>query len=302
MRKIFITGGSGFVGGHLINRSLGKWQVSTNYYQHKVDLSGCDWVQLDLRRHGKVAKVLDQVRPDVVIHQAAMSNLDECEKHPHKARATNVNATLFLAEWCQKASVRLVFLSSDMVFNGEKGNYYETDPVGPLGLYAEPKVESERLIRECCRDHIIIRTALVYGKPVGGGTSFTEWMENRLRQDKEIQLYTDQYRTPVLVNNLAEVLLELAQGDFVGTLNVGGPDKTDRFSFGQKFCRIGGFDETLLIPIAMKSGLKFLAPRPRDLSLDVSKAKSILKTRLLGIDEGLKAMFLDNSKKWHRCT
>lgn len=291
MKRIFITGGSGFVGGHLLNQAVGKWQVSTNYFQHSINLPGYDWVQLDLRQHDEVVQVLKHVQPDVVIHQAALSNLDLCEQRRDEAQATNVEATAFLADWCQRTCTRLIFLSSDMVYDGEKGNYCETDPVRPLGVYAMTKVQGENEVRKYCRNHVVIRTALVYGKPIGGGGSFTEWMERRLRQGIEVPLYTDQYRTPILVNNLAEVLLELAGGDFRGTLNVGGPDKTDRFNFGQKYCRFGGFDETLLRPIVMRDGPPLSAPRPRDLSFDISKAKSVLKTGLLGIDEGLKVLF-----------
>jgi len=291
MKKLLITGGSGFVGGHLINQSNGKWRVTTNYHKHQIDLPGCEWMHLDLKDTDKVAKVLEHVQPNVVLHLAALSNLDFCEQHQDIAYATNVEATAFLAEWCQNASVRLVFLSSDMVYDGEKGNYCESDAVGPLGVYAQTKVRGEDEIRTRCRNHVIVRTALVYGKPVGGGTSFTEWVEQRLRQGQKVPLYTDQYRTPILVNNLADILLEIAEGDFIGTLNVGGPDKTDRFYFGRKYCRFSGLNENLLKPIAMNNGPHLYARRPRDLSFDISKARSVLKIRLLGINEGLRIIF-----------
>jgi dTDP-4-dehydrorhamnose reductase len=291
MKKLFITGGSGFVSGHLVHQSIGKWRVTTNYYKHPIAWPGIDSFYLDLNQQEKVAQVFDQLKPDVVLHQAALSNLDFCEQYPDKARTTNVEATAFLAKWCQSASARLVFLSSDMVYDGERGNYCENDPVRPLGIYAMTKVQGEYKIRELCCNYAIIRTALVYGKPIGGGSSFTEWMERLLRQGQQVPLYTDQYRTPILVNNLAEVLLEISEGDFVGTLNVGGPDKMDRYRFGQKYCHLGGFDDTLLRPITMSNGLPLLTRRPSDLSFNITKAESILKTKLLGIDEGLNLLF-----------
>ena len=199
MKKLFITGGSGFVGGHLVSQANYKWKVTINYYQHPTEWSDIDSFNLDLNKQDKVTQFLDRLRPDVVLHQAALSNLDYCEQHPYKAHATNVEATALIAEWCQSASARLVFLSSDMVFDGEKGNYCESDP--------------------------------------------------------------------------------------------GGPEKIDRYRLGQMYCRVGGFDESLLRPITMSSGPPLLSRRPRDLSFNITKAKSVLSTKLLGIKEGLDVLF-----------
>ena len=295
MKKIFITGASGFLGGHLYQLAKNNWQVYGSYYQNSPERVPDSWVQMDLKNPSHVKSFLKEIQPQVIIHTAAISNLDVCEEHPDLSENINVRATENLAEYAADLGIRLVYTSSDMVFNGTGRFYKEIDTALPLAVYGQHKKRSEEIVQSKCNSWVNARVALIYGRPLTGGSSFSQWMEHRLKNGEKVTLFQDQYRTPILVNNLAETLLELAESDYCGTLHLGGSNRIDRFSFGQQLCRICGYDEKLLKATSMYD-IQPKAPRPTDVSLDISKAQSFLSTKLLSTAEGLQRMAGDQLK------
>ena len=291
MKTLLITGGSGFLGGHLIRQSTQKYSVVTTFFKNEVKIGGCQWYHLDLKRTESIHNMLNRVHPELIIHQAGISKLDYCEEHPQEAFAVNVVATRQIIDWSKKSETRFIFLSSDMVYGGDTGNYKESGAINPLGVYAKNKAQAEEDIRKVSSNHVILRSSLIFGKPVGGGTSFTEWMEMNLRKGRTIPLYTDQYRRPILVENLVQIILEMLENDVTGTYNVGGDNILDRYTFGQKYCYYGGFDESLLVPTFMDEGPDLKAKRPKNLSMDLTKIKSVLKTKIMNIDDSLRNLF-----------
>jgi len=237
----------------------------------------------------KVHDTMVAFRPDVIIHAAANSNLDSCERDQNMTYAVNVESTRYLNEAAVLLGSRLIFVSSDMVFDGEKGNYRETDPVFPISIYGQSKVMSEDILIGGGVNAVIARAALIYGRPVTGGSSFLVWLENQLKAGSTVSLYDDQFRTPVLVNNLAEALLELAENDFTGIIHLGGTNRIDRLTFGRQLCAAAGYNAGLLHAGSMFLS-KPIAPRPADVSLNTDKAASVLQTRLLNTTEGLQRM------------
>ena len=274
------------MGGHLLWQAADKWEIHTTFFKTPPVSCTGRWHQIDLTQANKATELLQIIKPDAVIHTAANSNLDACEKDTGLASAINLEATKTLANECAKRSIRFIFTSSDMVYDGEKGFYKETDPAVPISFYGKTKLDAENAIVQIGGDYAIVRVALIYGKPAGGGNSFSEWMEKMLRSRQTVPLFTDQYRTPILVNNLAEALLELAINDFIGIMNLGGTERIDRYSFGKKYCRIFNYDEDLLNPCSMHN-VEQTAPRPKDISMNVELAQQVLKTDLLDIDDGL---------------
>jgi dTDP-4-dehydrorhamnose reductase len=289
MKKILLTGSSGFLGGHVYQQGKNRYEICPIYFHNKPIDAPATWRCLDLADQSALMASLEQIQPDIVIHSAAISNLDTCEANPDFAHHVNVDATSYLAEYAARNAVRLIFISSDMVFNGEKGMYSEDEPVSALAVYGKTKILAEELIRKKCSNYAILRSALIYGKPAINGTSFSEWIRKRLEKEEKVTLYIDQYRTPILAENLAEAILELAEHDFVGTLHLAGPNRVDRLTFGRQLCQAGNYDENLLQSATIKEGC-FAAPRPVDVSLCIKKAQSILATRFLSTEEGLERM------------
>ncbi len=291
MKTLLITGASGLLGGHLFAQAMSRkrWRVVPHYHQHGVEAMSRNGVCCDLSRRQHVDALLKTVTPDIILHTAAISNLDVCEQEPNRAFVINSDLPCWLALYAGKTGARLIHLSSDMVFDGSKGRYHERDAVSPLSLYGQSKVKSEARILNECRNAVVARSALIYGRPCYGGTSFSMWMEQRLRHNEPVPLYRDQYRSPILVNNLAAALLELVDCDFNGLIHLGGGERCDRYSFGVAFCRILKYDRNLLQATSMFDA-HTPARRPRDVSLDVSRAASLLHTELLDVKDGIKRL------------
>jgi dTDP-4-dehydrorhamnose reductase len=284
--RLLVTGGSGFVGGHMASAARNTWTVFATFHTHPFSIRGVTPVSLDLRDKNHIQNMIRQVKPKVVIHCAAYSDVDACQKDPELAFRINTESARVLGEAAEAAGSRLIYVSSDMVFDGDRGDYKESDPTHPINIYGESKLAGEGEVKMSCSDAVIARTALVYGSSVHDGHSFSEQLIQRIKHGGTVSLFHDQFRTPILVQNLVEALLELAGIDFRGSIHLGGAERTDRYTFGLKLAELNGLSTDKIKPVSMDE-TPLPAPRPRDASFNISKAKSLLKTRFLGCQEGL---------------
>ncbi len=286
MKKILITGGSGFVGGHLLAQAQTSYEVHALYNKNPSQIKNIVTHQFDLSDVSQIRNILDNITPDIIIHTAAIANLDQCEENPYAAVLVNLKATEALANWAHKTGTRFIFTSTDMVFDGVNGNYTESDPPNPISLYSNTKVSAEQFIVANISNYVIARVALVYGIGITQQTSFFEKMIKELKNGKKITLFYDQFRSPILVNNLAEALLELVENDFVGIIHLAGKERISRWDFGLKTCHILGLPSQNIIKASMFDfvGAAF---RPQDISFNIDLAKKILKVKLLSCNEGL---------------
>jgi dTDP-4-dehydrorhamnose reductase len=299
MKTLLVTGASGLVGGHAAVRASGRFWVWAAYGSHPVSFPNVQSIALDLSDERSIRSVFERVRPDILIHCAAWSKLDECERNPRQSQKINVTATQILAELCAESGVpdrsefqdksgcRMIFTSSDMVFDGNRGNYSESDEPNPIQLYGRQKLEAERKIARVLKYHAIARLALVYGKSLNGGRSFSGEIVEKLERGDGVTLFTDQFRTPILVQNAADGLVELAEHAFTGIVHLGGPERISRFEFGAKLVEARGLPKSLIQPRLMAE-IPSDAPRPKDVSLDTSLARRTLSIRFVGVDEGVK--------------
>ena len=221
-----------------------------------------------------------------------MASVDACEDQPQLAREINYDATCQLTNLSEKLKSRLIFISSDVVFDGIKGDYREEDQPRPMNIYAQMKRDSEKYILQNHRNAVIIRPALFYGVALGGRRSFTETMLAQLRAGKNITTFTDQYRTPIPVNDLARAIWEVVQHDYQGILHLGGTQKVNRYEVGIMLCDLFQLNKELLIPVK-SAEVQLKTPRPLDCSLNIALAKSILKTQFSDCFTGLQIAFHD---------
>ena len=289
MKRILVSGASGLLGGHVCKLALPQWQVTACYWQNRPEQEAGEWRKIDFTDYTSLKTVLAGIAPDVVVHSAANSNLDACEKEPETAYRVNTHTVENLVRLSVETGFRLIFVSTDMVFDGSGSMYRETDPVSPISVYGTTKVDAESFILKTGANAVIVRSALIYGRAVTGGTSFSIWLEDKLSRREPVALYRDQYRTPVLVSNLARVILELADNFVTGILHLGGKDRVDRYTFGKALCEIAGHDPGLLTSGSMHDH-RVVAPRPVDVSLNIDRALSVLQTPVLGIEDGLHEM------------
>ncbi len=276
---VLITGISGYVGQGLARHPAlaNAGRVVGTYLQQPVSFPGIETVQLDLTAPHAVRDLWAAVRPDVVIHTAA--NFRE----PALLVQSIVHGTQQVCEATRAQGARLIHLSSDVIFDGEHAPYTEQAPPAPITSYAQAKADAEAVVRAAgLAAWVMVRTSLVTG--LTPADPRTRWVWESVRMGRPITLFTDEYRCPVWVEDLAGALLELVWNDFGGVLNVAGPQRLSRYEFGVRLCRCAGLDPAgITADVVANSGLT----RPRDCSLDISLAQRLLRTRLRSVDKGL---------------
>lgn len=269
--RVIVTGASGFVGGYLTAaiRAAGH---------EALEAGRAGRVRLDLTEPATVARALLEARADAVIHGAAIGDPRLCEADPAEARRVNVDGTRAVVDACAAAGVRLVFLSTEQVFDGTQAPYREDAAVNPQHEYGRNKVEGERLAAALSGRGVVARVSLVYGRSPNPARSASDQVIVALREGKRPRLFTDEIRTPVHVADVASTLAELATMDSPPRIvHIAGPDRMSRYDFGAALARQHGLDPGQ-IDGALQSSVISSPARPRDLSLDTTLARRILRS------------------------
>jgi len=270
MKKLLITGGSGFLGFNLCTIAKNSWDVYCTAFSHAADVPGCTVLPVNLTVYSQVKKLFKQVQPDAVIHTAAQSQPNVCQSSPQEAYNINVRATIALAGLCADRAIPFVFTSTDLVFDGKHAPYSEKDPVSPVNIYGEQKAIAELEINKCHPGPAICRMPLMFGDPSPGSGGFLQSILQNLQRRNPVYLFVDEYRTPVSAQTAAAGLL-LVTDSFSGIIHLGGRERIARYEFGIKVAGYCGFDKSLIKPLSQKD-LPAPAPRPPDVSLNSAKA------------------------------
>lgn len=290
MKQILITGASGLVGSHLIRRAAGRFDALGLFQSFAPRGLPGRFAPCDLTDEASVASQLAAFRPDIVIHCAAMADSDRCQAEPALARRLNVDATRIVARLARQAGAKLVFLSTDVLFDGRKGApYVEDDAPKPLSIYAQTKVEAEGIVRSEAGSWATIRTSLIYGPSPRGNRGVDERLGIAIRAGRPIRLFVDEFRAPISAANLADAILELAGSPHTGVFHIVGGERLSRYDIGMTIARHFGWP-TATIEAKRIAEVPMDPPRPADLALDTGKARAVLKTRLLGLREGLEQL------------
>ncbi|MFQ6087501.1 MAG: dTDP-4-dehydrorhamnose reductase [Candidatus Methanofastidiosia archaeon] len=276
--KILLTGGSGALGRAISHRYQKEHKIFKTFCENPLK----DGIRLDIQNSGKIESLVESLKPQVVIHTAAFTNVDLCELERRKAFGINVLGTENIVNACLQEDVKLIFLSTDFIFNGEKGRYEESDKPNPINYYGKTKLLAEHRVRKL-EYYLILRTSVLYGNY---GWNFVKWVITELSNEREIKIVQDQHNSPTLQENLAEMIFSLI--DEKGIFHTAGSERISRFEFARKIAKIFELDDSLIKPIKSKD-LKQTAKRPRDSSLCVCKLKK-LGVEVFGVEEGLKRM------------
>ncbi len=283
--KLLITGGSGFLGSTIARIAADDFRVYATYNSHPYQISDCKLVPLDIRNKSRVFSVFNEINARLVIHTAALANVDYCEVHAEEAWQTNVVGTENVALAAREIGAKLLYISTDSVFDGKKGMYDEEDIPRPVNIYGKTKLEGESRVQHCLPDSSIIRTAF-YGWGPSAAPSLANWVVNGLRKGENLKMFTDVFFSPIYVNNLVEVMVEMYRKGLSGTHHVGGKERCSKYAFGLEIARAFGLSEALISPASICE-VPFKAPRPADLSLNIAKVSRLVNTKLLGVREGI---------------
>jgi len=270
-KRLLVSGGSGFLGWNVCVTALSQgWRVTAVRHNNPVLIQGVDEYECDLREQDSVAQMISAVRPDAVIHAAALANPNSCETQPQDSYAANVTATCNLSKLCADAGIPMVFTSTDLVFDGEHAPYAEDSATAPLMVYGRHKVEAENAV--LAAGGIVCRMPLMFGRRDSVPAGFIGPWFDKLAAGESLTLFVDEYRTPVSGGVAARgLLLGLAELSGGAVLHLGGPQRISRYDFGLLFCKVFGFDAALIEPVPMNS-IRMAAPRARDVALDSSRA------------------------------
>jgi dTDP-4-dehydrorhamnose reductase len=270
MKKLLITGASGFLGWNLCQLAQREWQVYGTYLSHSLNIPNINILKVNLTDFQEIKEIFHQIQPAAVIHTAAQSQPNFCQTHPEESHAINVEASSNIAGLCADYNIPCVFTSTDLVFDGLNAPYSETDAVCPVNLYGEQKVMAEAAMLKRYPMTAVCRMPLMFGMATPTATSFIQPFMQTLKEGKELKLFIDEFRTPVSGKTAAKGLL-LALEKVNGIINLGGKERISRFDFGKLLVEVFQLPSTELKACRQKD-VKMAAPRPSDVSLDSSQA------------------------------
>jgi dTDP-4-dehydrorhamnose reductase len=273
---MLVTGGSGYLGDWVVRLARDAWDVTATCFSHAPDAPGATWRRLDLRDAEAVTALVNSVQPAVIVHTAAANPGPAAD-----FEAVNVDGTRHIAGAAARVGARLIHVSTDVIFDGERGAYTEADVPHPITDYGRSKAAAEAEVRASGVESVTVRTSLIYGWRPRLDRN-TRWILESLRTGTAISLFTDELRNPIWVESLAAALVELAGLACVGALNVAGAQVLSRYELGVRLARFHGADPAPIIAASSReSGLV----RPLDCTLDLSRARRLLKTPLPGVDD-----------------
>lgn len=293
--KILITGANGFLGYYIAEQLLAKKYsvIATGKGECRLPFThdlNFQWVTMDFTDPFSIHDVFEKIKPDVVIHSGAMSKPDECEKDQMKAYLVNVEGTVQLLINSEDLKSFFVFLSTDFVFDGERGMYKEEDAVGPVNYYGRTKLEAEEAVKEYEHDWAIVRTVLVYGKNHSGHSNILKIVREKLEKGEEYSVFDDQVRTPTYVEDLAKGIVSIIEKKATGVFHLSGKDVLTPYQMTIKTAEHLNLDSSIIKKVTA-ANFNQPAKRPLKTGFIIDKAREKLGYEPISFEEGLKKTF-----------
>ena len=284
--KVLVTGCSGILGSALWVSIRENFETYGTYSKHKVEVKGCATMQLDITDARKVTALIKKISPEFIVHSAALVGVNACEHSPELAEKINCKGTENIAKASIKQNSKLLYVSTDYVFDGKKGMYREDDETIPINVYGKTKLKGEKTALKA--DACIIRTSIHGWNIFPERPSFTSWVIEALKSQKIIDVFDDQFNSIMLVNNLAEFVEEAIKTEKKGVYHIAGNERISKSDFAMKIAKIFGLDRSLINPVKTRENLK--ATRPMDVSLSIAKAKKEFSSRAFDAEQGIMIM------------
>jgi len=285
-RRLLVTGGSGLLGANMALAARDRYQVFASYLRHPIALSGIECFRLDLLDRRELRRQFERIVPDVVVHCAALTDLDLCQSNPELAHHVNVVTADHVAQICAVYGCSMVHISTDSVFDGRRPPYGEEDVPNPVNVYAESKLASERVVADRKTDSLILRVNL-FGLNVQNKQNLAEWILFKLSAREKINGWTDVVFSPLLANDLANMIIQMLDHGLTGLYHVASRDACSKYDFACKLAHLTGLDSELIVPCSIHD-LSLTTPRPLNTTLNVAKVERDLGQRMPTIDMGLR--------------
>ena len=288
--KVLIIGSNSLVGSTLYNYAKDSFELYHTFYNKKINSENSTRVDL-VKESQNILDLIEKIRPSFVIHTVGYPNVDFCEKNKDAAYFLHVTITEKIAQTCASVGAKLLYFSTDAVFDGKQDKkYVESDLTNPLSYYGKTKLAAEKVLIEASRNNVVFRTTVIYGQY--SKSRFTNWVLNNLKQNKPVPAFTDQFNTPTLVDDLCKAILHIPDLDLSGIYHAAGKTCLSRYDFALKLARKFNYNEKLIVP-TISSTVNQVAPRPRNGCLDATRLEKALGFEFSEIDRGLN--FMQNS-------
>jgi dTDP-4-dehydrorhamnose reductase len=292
MRKknMLITGVSGLLGNNLARYFRDKCEILGLYNAHQVTIAGTNVERCDLTDAANIGRIITEFKPQILIHCAGLTNIDQCQEDKKTATKLNVLATKNTVKEVIDKEVYLIYISTDAVYEGAKGNYSENDHINPQNYYGRTKYEGElEVLRK--ESALVLRTNF-FGSNVQNKKSLAEWILGELKAKRRINAFKDAYFSSIYTMELAKVIDISIEKNLRGVHNCGSADSCSKYVFALKIAGIFGLDKTLVTPISIED-FEFRARRGKNLTLNVNKLQKGLDYELPTLNHSVEAFYSD---------
>ena len=272
-KKLLLTGASGFLGYHLLRVFAADWEIYGITNSTHIDFAAATAVKCDITNYIELGNYIDDIEPDAVIHTAAIADANFCQNNKELSFSVNVDASKNLAGICCDFQIPFAFTSTDLVFDGKKGMYTEADDKNPLSVYGEQKAVAEDEILNIYAEATVFRLPIMFGNPNANSGNYLHKFITQLKAGETATLFNDEYRSVCGAQSIAKGLHQLL-GKTSGILHLAGNERLSRFEFGMKAIDSFGLNRELVKQMSQKEIVN-MAPRPADVSLNISKAVSL---------------------------
>jgi len=290
MTKILFTGATGLLGKYFIAKKPPKYRLFGTFYKNST-ISENNFYKLDIADRNAVLTLFKNIKPDIVVHAASLGNVDYCESHKNEAHTVNVIGTQNVLYACRIIGAKIIFTSTNAVYDGKKAPYSEKSPVKPLDEYGKTKAEGEKLVLKSKVSYIILRLMTMYGWPQKGGRNNpVGWIIEELENKRKLNVVSDIYNNYLYAGQAAEVIWKIIQKNKKNEIyNIAGSECINRFELALKVAKVFNLDPSLMMPVK-STFFKGLAPRPKNTCFDTKKIERVFKFKLHSVAEGLKKM------------
>ena len=287
---VLVTGCNGFIGSLLVNHllGLGYYKVfgTSKGENRNPNLSPDSYLELDLLDTHIIADSIQNIQPEVIIHTAAISQVDKCEEQPELCQKINVGATNEIVKVSEALKCHLVFFSTDFVFSGVNNWVTLTTEPNPLSVYAKSKLSAEKMVLSLKNKSAIIRPVLVYGySPVADRPNIFTWVLDSLENEKEINVVSDQIRTPTFVNDVVHLTSIICAQFYSGIFHIGGAQDISVFEFARKIAKQSKKEGNLIVPVSSKS-LNGAELRPKNSCMKL-EGNEVIELSPMNVHEGI---------------
>lgn len=295
--KIVFTGISGLLGGYFSTLKPAEFELMGVSDNNILD-NGNSLFKVDITSREQVLDFIKKINPDVIVHAASIGNVDYCESHPEEASKVNIEGTQNVVNAARKVGAKVIFISSNAVYDGNHAPYDEKAILNPVDVYGRTKVEGERIVAESGLDYAIIRLMTMYGWPQKGGRANpVTWVIDSLQKGEKINVVNDIYNNHLWANQAAEAIWKIIQnGKFGQIFNVAGEDCVSRYELALKVAEIFDLDPSLINPVS-SDFFKTIAKRPKNTCFNTTKLMEDLGITPLSVNDGLRLMRQEKGSK-----